>query len=549
MTRRAARRIRRQSGSPAGRRSALPLRVLAVAIVGAGIPAPHQAAHAGWAGMQRVASGLVQPLGVTHAPGDPHRLFITTKPGVIRVLDLQSGALLPTPFLTIPDTDATAFESGLLGLAFHPDYQTNGKFYVHVNVDNGGGIIIEGEPSPFDTVIREYTVSANPDIANPTPRQILAFPQPRSFHNGGWLDFSPRDGYLYAAIGEGGLPGLLDPTARLLGSILRLDVDGDDFPEADRNYAIPADNPFVGDDPKLDELWSYGLRNPWRASFDRATHDLWIGDVGEATAEEINFQPADSPGGQHYGWPLREGFGPRPNHGGPKPPGAVDPVYAYPHPIAGEENPLAGSSVIGGFVYRGPDPTLRGDYIFSDSVGARKFWSFDPADPAGTAANITAHLAPDVGLAALAGSFGEDLMGNLYVAYVSSGEVYRLKTDALTPGDFNADGYVDGVDLAAWRTGFGMTSGAAISHGDADGDGDVDGADLLVWQQNVGVDPLAVAASSLSGQHAVPEPRAWIVALVSVTILLREMKMAERSSREARRLHSFTRILPARWLH
>ena len=475
------------------------------------------AANAGWAGLEWMAAGLTNPLGVTHAPGDPNRLFITTKPGAIRVLDLQSGTLLPTPFLTIPDADAAAFESGLLGLAFHPDYQTNGKFYVHVNVDNGGGTIIGGEPSPFDNVIREYTVSADANVANPTPRQVLRFPQPRQWHNGGWIGFSPRDGYLYAALGDGGYVDVLDPTSRLLGGILRLDVDGDDFADAERNYAIPDDNPFLND-PVLDEFWSVGLRNPWQASFDRATHDFWIGDVGQDTFEEINFQSAVSAGGQHYGWPLREGFEPQPGpRGGPKPPGAVDPVFVIPHVAAPGGEDFVGNSVIGGRVYRGPDPTLRGTYVFGDSNSSRTFWSFDPADPTGTAANISDQLMPNVGEALLNAAFGEDLVGNLYVAFVASGEVYRLKTDALTPGDFNADGYVDGVDLAAWRAGFDTASGVALRHGDADGDGDVDGADLLRWQQNVGVDPLALGAPTSGHTHAAPEPHAWIIALTTAS--------------------------------
>jgi hypothetical protein len=373
---------------------------------------------------------------------------------------------------------------------------------VNVTVDNDSGVVIAGEPSPFDTMIREYTVSANPNVANPTPRTILSIPQPRQWHNGGWIGFSPLDEYSYVAMGDGGIGGMADPLAGPCGSILRVDVTGDDLPaNAARNYAIPEDNPFVST-PEVDELWATNLRNPWRASFDRATGDLWIGDVGQNTVEEINFQAAASAGGANYGWPLREGTQQNTGaEGGAAPPGEVLPVYEYLHPGPGDTDPLKGYSVVGGYVYRGPDPTLRGTYVFGD-LGNNRIFALDPSDPEGTVDNIWDDVLPDVGQALAGVSFAEDFHGNLYVCYVASGEVYRLVTDTLAAGDFNGDGYVDGGDLAAWQAGAGMTSGAAWADGDADGDGDVDGADFLMWQQHVGTNPLAVRG----GAVAAPEP-------------------------------------------
>ena len=389
------------------------------------------------AGLQRVASGLANPIYVTHAPADASRLFIAQRGGSIRILDLTTGTLQATPFLTT--TVDTSGEGGLLGLAFHPDYnnpaQTGfGKFYV--NVTTG---------SPFTTRIREFSVSpTNPNLANAgSMREILSFAQPQTNHNGGWLDFSPRDRYLYIATGDGGggnddgaghTPGTgnaQDITNNLLGKMLRIDVNGDAFPaDPARNYAIPPTNPFAaagnaGDD----EIWSFGLRNPFRASFDRANGNLWIGDVGQSQREEIDFQPATSPGGENYGWRLREGLIQTPTVGGPKPPGNVDPVYDYDR----NNDPFGGTVVTGGYVYRGPDPALQGKYFFLDSRSSPStaddnYWMFDPADPFATVQNIDSLLTPDAGAPQFPVSFGEDALGNLYIAYLVSGDVYRIET-------------------------------------------------------------------------------------------------------------------------
>lgn len=478
---------------------------------------------------RRVASGLSQPVFVTHAPGDASRLFIVQRSGAIRLLNLNTGALVPTPFLSIPSVDA-AGEGGLLGLAFHPDYATNGKFYTYSTHDNGG-VNIGGAESPFSTHIRQYTVSsANPNVADTTFTPIINFPRPQDNHVGGWIDFSPDDGYLYIASGDGGggddndvghTPGMgnAQDKTNLLGKMLRLNVDDDDFPGTTpdalaNNYAIPADNPFrgiLGDD----RIWAYGLRNPFRNSFDRANGNLWIGDVGQSTREEINFERAGDDG-NNYGWRLREGTIATPTPagspvGGAKPVDNRDPVYDYTR--FGE---LGGITVIGGYVYRGPDPSLIGQYFFGDAgqfgqPNTVKIWTFDPANPRDTVTNRNTVLPKDTGSGTRLASFGEDAQGNLYTVYVESGEVYRIVTDATASGDFDGNGRVDGGDLAAWRAGFGMVSGSRVEDGDADADGDVDGRDLLVWQRNV------ASANSAPSSEGVPEPAgAWLTAAACV---------------------------------
>jgi glucose/arabinose dehydrogenase len=407
------------------------------------------ATWAGLLGLERVATGLSAPMFVTHAPGDSSRLFIAQRGGAIRILNLNTGVLQPTPFLSMSGID-TEGEGGFLGLAFHPNYANVGmpgfgKFYVSITTDG----------APLTSRIREFEVSAtDPNIANPASlREVLSFAQPQSNHNGGWIGFSPNDHYLYMSSGDGGAgddsggghtPGTgnaQDTTNNLLGKMLRIDINGDDFPaDANRNYAIPPTNPFragVGnpaDDVGDDEIWSYGLRNPFRASFDRLTGDLWIGDVGQSAREEIDFQPANSTGGENYGWRLREGLIATPSGGvgGAKPPGNVDPVYDYDR----NNDPFGGTVVTGGYVYRGPDPSLHGKYFFLDSrnsagTGDDNYWMFDPANPFGTVQNIDSLLVPNIGSAQFPVSFGEDAAGNLYIAYIGSGEVFRIRTSVI----------------------------------------------------------------------------------------------------------------------
>jgi glucose/arabinose dehydrogenase len=393
-------------------------------------------------GLQRVASGLSAPIAITHAPGQPNQLYIAQRSGAVRILDLTTGIVQTDPFITIPGVD-TEGEGGLLGLAFHPNFASNGKFYVNLTSETGA--------APFSTHVREYTRNAiNPSLADvSSQREILSFAQPQSNHNGGWIGFSPTDSNLYIATGDGGggndddaghtdgIGNAQDTTNNLLGKMLRINVNADDFlADSTRNYAIPANNPFkagVGDpadDAGDDEIWSYGLRNPFRASFDRANGDLWIGDVGQSAREEIDHQP-NGAGGANFGWRLREGriANPTVGVGGTAPAGAIDPVYDYDR----DADAFGGSVVTGGYVYRGPDPTLQGKYFFLDSrntssTGDDNYWMFDPADPFGTVTNIDALLLPDVRSAEFPVSFGEDALGNLYIAYLASGEVYRIQT-------------------------------------------------------------------------------------------------------------------------
>jgi glucose/arabinose dehydrogenase len=394
-------------------------------------------------GLTRVASGLSAPIFVTHAPNDPSRLFIAQRAGSIRILDLNTGSLLPSAFLTT--TVDTSGEGGLLGLAFHPDYSTVGapgfgKFYLDVTTG-----------SPFTTRIRKFSVdSTNPNLANAASlREILSVAQPQTNHNGGWLGFSPIDRQLYIAFGDSGTGhttgtgNAQDITSNFLGKMLRINPLSDDFPaDASRNYSIPLTNPFragVGDpadDVGDDEIWAYGLRNPFRASFDRATGDLWIGDVGEGAREEIDHQLASSTGGENYGWRLREGLIATPSGGvgGAKPPGAIDPVYDYDRDL----DQFGGSVVTGGYIYRGPDPSLQGKYFFLDSRNSASttddnYWMFDPANPFGTVQNIDSLLVPNIGSPQFPVSFGEDAAGNLYIAYLVSVDVYRIQTAVPEP--------------------------------------------------------------------------------------------------------------------
>jgi glucose/arabinose dehydrogenase len=349
-----------------------------------------------------VAGGFSRPVLVTHAGDGSGRLFVVEQDGAIRVVTAD-GAVLPQPFLDRRGQVSRAYEQGLLGLAFHPHYGANGAFFIYYT-DLAG-----------DTQVERCQVSEqDPNQANPEScTRVLSVDQPYGNHNGGHLGFGP-DGYLYVGLGDGGSAG--DPQRRaqnpnsLLGKLLRLNISGDEAP-----YGVPPDNPYVGRTDARWEIWASGLRNPWRWSFDRATGDLYIGDVGQNAYEEVNFQPAGSPGGENYGWHYYEGlhrFSGEPND----PPAGLAltaPIVEYAQAATG------GCSVTGGYVYRGPSlPELNGLYFYADFC-AGTIWVLRPS--ADSWQNLTwaqTRLALS--------SFGEDEAGELYVCDLSGGGIYRL---------------------------------------------------------------------------------------------------------------------------
>jgi glucose/arabinose dehydrogenase len=333
---------------------------------------------------QLIASSLVRPVDL-QADGSG-RLFIVEKIGHIHII--ENGQLIDAPFLNIEDrVNDNSNEMGLLGLAFHPNYAQNGYFFV--NYTGSGG----------DTFISRFQVSGDLYQANPSSEiNLLRINQPYPNHNGGGLDFGP-DGYLYAGLGDGGAAG--DPQGNgqklttLLGKILRLDVDSAE------PYAIPADNPFG------DEIWAYGLRNPWRISFDAVTGDLYIGDVGQNVWEEINHLSAGSPGGANFGWKFREGSHP---YDGNAPDGLTDPVAEYSHAEGG-------CSVTGGYVYRGSMPEWNGIYLYGDYCTGF-VWGVIQVDGEWQAQLL---FDTDVNIT----SFGQDEAGEVYLVG-DGGGVYKL---------------------------------------------------------------------------------------------------------------------------
>jgi len=357
--------------------------------------------QAGSIAATRVAAGLSQPLFAGAPPGDTSRLFVVEKTGLIKILDLATGQVLATPFLDVSGQISTAGERGLLGLAFDPNYATNGFFYV--DLINPAG----------DAEIRRYHVSSNPNVADAasvTP--VITIDQTAATnHKAGWLGFGP-DGYLYNSSGDGGsTPTAAQDIDSLLGKILRIDVHADGFPaDPSRNYAVPADNPFVGT-AGADEIYALGLRNPWRPSFDRATGDFYIADVGNTQYEEIDIGQK----GANYGWPVFEGpavlFGGTPTGGS-----AVPPIHFYDHSV--------GQSITGGYVYRGEGEALQGQYFYADFVQG-KIFTLQLAGGSWVATDRTSQIITDAGAVTNPTSFGEDARGNLYLTDFD-GEVFRL---------------------------------------------------------------------------------------------------------------------------
>ncbi len=365
-----------------------------------------------------IISGLQRPTAIAHAGDGSGRLFVLEQAG--RVLIYRDGTLLGTPFLDIRDQVGCCGERGLLGLAFHPDYASNGQFYLNYT-DLAG-----------DTVVSRWQVSGNADVADAGSEAVLlSVDQPFSNHNGGQLAFGP-DGYLYIGLGDGGSGG--DPQDngqnRLtpLGKMLRIDVDSGAL------YAIPDSNPFAFEDFTLDEIWALGLRNPFRYSFDRLTGDLYIADVGQDAIEEVNRQPANSNGGENYGWRLMEGsncFNPGSNCND----GSLTlPIVQYSH---GQGR----CSITGGYVYRGERLTqLQGDYLYGDFCSGEIFLATQ--DASGWSQQVLLDTSMQIS------TFGEDEQGELYVASIA-GQVARLEAPlSLSPasGDYLQ---TQSIDLSA----------------------------------------------------------------------------------------------------
>ncbi|MEW6049476.1 MAG: PQQ-dependent sugar dehydrogenase [Candidatus Zixiibacteriota bacterium] len=351
----------------------------------------------------QIGGTFTQPLFITSPPGDTTRLFIVERTGKIKIW--RAGATLSRPFIDVASLiTSSGTEQGLLGLAFHPNYATNGYFFL--NFTNTSG----------NTVVTRFSVSSDPDSASiATRHDYLTINQPFSNHNGGMIGFGPFDGYLYIGMGDGGSAGDPNNNAQnplsLLGKMLRIDVSAD-------TVIIPPSNPFVDSANYRHEIWSLGVRNPWRWSFDRQTGDLYIADVGQNVIEEIDFQPGSSSGGENYGWRRKEGlncYNPPTNcEAGFT---LVDPIYQYTH--SGGR-----CSISGGYVYRGcAIPDLQGTYFFADYCTG-EIWSFtyDGSGITGFQNRNTELGLTSSGVA----SFGEDARGELYVVNLNAGRVYKI---------------------------------------------------------------------------------------------------------------------------
>ena len=377
-----------------------------------------------------IMTQVLNPIFVT-SPMESPRLYIVEQAGRIRIF--EQGALLPEPFLNIANRVTSGGERGLLGLAFHPDYQHNGLFYVYYTTTQGNNLI--SRVSRFNTPGDPLTaLNANHD----SEFILLEFTQPFLNHNAGMIAFGPNDGLLYIASGDGGSSNdpqnLAQNLNSLLGKMLRIDVDTP--PAQGMNYTIPPDNPFFQLPDVQPEIWAYGLRNPWRFSFDRQTGDMYIADVGQNAWEEINFQPAESTGSENYGWRVFEGTHCNSVIAGVTEedchellPDVVMPVHEYP-------NPDDGRSVTGGYVYRGRVmPEWNGTYFFTDYLSYR-FWSFRVEDGERVAfQEHTAELNPMGQTLRNIASFGEDAMGELYLVSLN-GDIRRLTRNPAAAPEF-----------------------------------------------------------------------------------------------------------------
>jgi glucose/arabinose dehydrogenase len=368
--------------------------------------------------LTELTDGLTNPVGIVHAGDGSGRLFIVEQEGIIRIFDTAGGTLLGTPFLDIQAEVYSMLdpnggnEQGLLGLAFHPDYANNGRLFVNYTNNPSANV--------WHTVVAEFAVSGDPDVAMGIGSTVLEFPQEAKNHNGGDLHFGP-DGYLYIASGDGGGSGDTYGNAQdlgtLRGALLRIDVDSAPPPGAElcglvSEYGIPPGNPFPGGDDGCDEILHYGLRNPWRFSIDAFNGDLWIADVGQNAWEEVNRVPG-SAAGLNFGWPCREG-----KHvydaGETCLPPLTEPVLEY-----AQAN--GNCSVTGGYLYRGNRLPLAGHHLFGDyctgrmwvASGSGDVWTSEEWPAAGSALNFLS-------------SFGQDENCELYAVERAGGSLYRI---------------------------------------------------------------------------------------------------------------------------
>ena len=420
---------------PRTRLTRRPVRTIALALgallLAATVPAVASAGDPGDLAAQRLFAGLESPIGVTNAGDGTGRLFVVEQRGTVRVV--QNGKLVSGLFMDIRDRVSAGGERGLLGLAFHPDFETNRRLFVYYTRADG------------DIVISRFTTNearTNVDESSAAPLEVIEHSQ-YSNHNGGALAFGP-DGYLYIGVGDGGLSG--DPygagqdrTNQLLGKVLRIDVDGSGSGDFDR-YSIPSGNPYVGETGD-DQIWAYGLRNPWRISFDRGTGRLWIADVGQNRREEVNRAPADDPGGRNYGWSEMEGSLCYPS--GASCSFGVLPTIEYSH----------GSgrcSITGGYVYRGESQRqLVGEYVFADYCTG-EIWR----SPANT---TTGAKTLDLDVGGNITSFGEAENGEIFFV-TQGGALYRLLAPEFT--DIASSSFVDDIH---WLVYEGLTAGCSAT--------------------------------------------------------------------------------------
>ena len=367
--------------------------------------------------LQSFATGFSSPVEIEH-PANDSRLFVVQQRGLIRILN-TNGTINSTPFLNLVGTvSSSGSERGLLGLAFHPNYATNGFFYVNYTRISDGA-----------TVIARYSVSADPNVANTTGTILMTINQPFSNHNGGCIRFGP-DGYLYIGMGDGGSGGdpngyaqnltvdVANPTRVFLGKMLRIDVDTTD---GALNYGIPPSNPFSST-AGIREIWAYGLRNPWKFTFNRVNGDLWIGDVGQVEIEEVNKVNSPLPVGLNFGWRCYEGNSAY-NTTGCAPMGTMTfPVTQYDH--------STGCSVTGGYFYTGSRyPNFANKYFYTDYCD-NKIRTLNTSNVVTTTASFSGNFS----------AFGEDKDGELYIAGLSNGTIYKIIDSTLGLNDFNKNG-------------------------------------------------------------------------------------------------------------